>query len=282
MTGSIAEKLQRVEELYEVEVDDGMGLPTGLLRHAVLNSIPLTELVKFFIEEGSYFKADSANLCKRLSQEKDTQKIYDQVFEALKESTYLKRQRLRQLLEVMIPGLDEFRQLEYITHLLSSNYIYEQISAAELAEKVWNKDIQSQLINAYHRSGHHKLLAVVIIHADEEQALQLIREYWTDWVPKALIVKFLSRLKGRSVEELDFVRTIDPANYIALLRHAKGSISNEKLMECYYAIEVKTRPFALWNIGHLGKWELIEKETGNFLNDPTGTFRGFSDHLFEK
>ncbi|CAM4212506.1 hypothetical protein SAMN06265348_10632 [Pedobacter westerhofensis] len=141
MTGSIAEKLQRVEELYEVDVDDQIGLPTGLLRHAVLNTIHLIELVKFFIEEGSYFKAVSANLCKRLSREKNTEKIYDQVFEAFKESTYLKRQRLRQILEVMIPGLDEFRQLEYITHLLSSNYIYEQISATELAEKVWSKDI---------------------------------------------------------------------------------------------------------------------------------------------
>jgi len=179
MTGSIAEKLQRVEELYEVEMEDYIGLPTGLLRHAVLNSIPLTELVTSFIVEGSYFKAVSANLRKRLSQEKDTEDIYDQVFEALKESTYLKRQRLRKLLEVMIPRLDEFRQLEYMTHLLSSNYIYEHISAAEMAEKVWNKDIQSLLLNAYHRSRHYKLLAVVIINADDNQALELIREYWT-------------------------------------------------------------------------------------------------------
>jgi len=282
MTGSIAEKLQRVEELYEVEMEDYIGLPTGLLRHAVLNSVPLTELVRFFIEEGSHFKVVSANICKRLSQEKDTQKIYHRVFEALKESTYLKRQRLRQLLEVMIPGLDEFRQLEYITHLLSSNYIYEQITAAELAEKVWSKDIQSLLLNAYYRSRHYKLLAVVILSVDDDQALELIREYWTGRVPKALIVKFLVRLKGRSVEELDFVRTVDPANYIALLRHASGTISDEKLLECYYTIEVKTRPFALWSIGHLGRWNLIEKETGNFLNDPTGTFPGFSDHLFEK
>jgi len=90
------------------------------------------------------------------------------------------------------------------------------------------------------------------------------------------------RLKGRSVEELDFVRTVDPANYITLLRHALGSINDEKTIECYYSIEEKSRPFALWNLGHLGKWELIEKETSNFLNDPTGTFPGFSDHLFEK
>lgn len=168
-----------MEELYEVEMEDYIGLPTGLLRHAVLNSIPLTELVTSFIVEGSYFKAVSANLRKRLSQEKDTEDIYDQVFEALKESTYLKRQRLRKLLEVMIPRLDEFRQLEYMTHLLSSNYIYEHISAAEMAEKVWNKDIQSLLLNAYHRSRHYKLLAVVIINADDNQALELIREYWT-------------------------------------------------------------------------------------------------------
>ncbi|CAM4212453.1 hypothetical protein SAMN06265348_10633 [Pedobacter westerhofensis] len=123
---------------------------------------------------------------------------------------------------------------------------------------------------------------MVILSVDDDQALELIREYWTGRVRKALIVKFLVRLKGRSVEELDFVRTVDPANYIVLLRHASGTISDVELLECYYTIEVKTRPFALWSIGHLGRWDLIEKETGNFLNDPTGTFPGFSDHLFEK
>ncbi len=76
MKGSIEEKLQRVAELDEVDMEDHVNLPIGLLRHAVLNTIPLFELVRFFIAEGSHNKSISSNLRKRLREEKDCRKIY--------------------------------------------------------------------------------------------------------------------------------------------------------------------------------------------------------------
>ncbi len=204
------------------------------------------------------------------------------MLERVKVSNYLTRQRLRQLLEVMIPWLDAYRQLDYISYFLSSSYIYEQLSAIELAEKVWNEEIQQVLLDAYKNAQNHRILSVIILHTDAQHAIELIKEQWIVGIPKALIVKFMSRLKGRTVEELDFLTSVDPANYIALLRHSKGNIDDKTLQECYYRIPKKSRPFALWNLGHLGKWDLIEGETGNFLSNPSDAFLGFSDNLFEK
>lgn len=276
----IEEKLEMLDELAEIEGAGYHDLPIGLVRHAILNSIPLRELVYFFLAEGSNINSVQDNICKRL--EKGAEEIYDQVFNSLKDANYYRRQRFRPILETIIPSLDYERQMEFMTYFISSRYVYERDSAIRLADKMWNEEIHQLFVDIYQKMSEHKILAALIKHVDDEEALSLIKRHWTGSIPKYLVVKLMERLKGRSPEELDFLRGIDPANYIGLLRFATSFPNDELLNNCYQSVPLHSRPFTIWVLGKLGKWDIIEGDIKAFLKEPLTTFSKFSEQRLEK
>jgi hypothetical protein len=282
MKGTINEKLGLLDELAEIESADYIGLPTGLMRHAILNVIPLTELVKFYLKEGAHITSVQSNICKRLEDESELIEIYDLVIEQLKVADYVNRQRFRQILETIVPKLDHGRQMEYMSFFMGSKYIYEQNSAIELADKIWNEEIRQIIAAAYQQRPSDKILAILVNHVDDEEALILVRHRWTGSIPKYLVVRLMERLKGRTLHEIDFLREVDPANYIALLRFSNGLPDEQTLRQCYQQVPQRSRPYAIWVLGRLGKWDIIEPDIKTFLAEPQFTFPGFSEQLFEK
>jgi hypothetical protein len=279
---AITEKLELFDELNELDNQFFIGLPTGLLRHALLYTIDLFELTKFYIHEGSQLRSVSDNICKRLEKLQDCKDIYDYIFDMLKQAEYKDRLRFRRLLDTMVLKIDETRQLEYISYFLGSKYSYEVASAISISGACWNEHIKEMLMKAFLDSPSEKLLCVLVEHVDKDSALSMIQEYWTPDISKRMTVKFMNRLKGSSVKDIDFLKTVDPANFIALLRFSTEQVEDDILRECYVRIPEKKRPFALWNLGVLGRWELIAPEIRQFVEAPTDTFNGFSDNLFEK
>lgn len=282
MKGTIEEKLNLLDELAEIDSEEYRGLPIALLRHAILNVIPLVELVKFYIDGGSHMISIQSNICKRLDDKSELLEIYELVLVRLKEAGYVTRQRFRPILETIIPKLDHSRQMEYMSYFIGSKYIYEQNSAAELADKIWNEEVQLLIACAFKRKSSDKILAVLVKNVDDDDALALIKHYWTGSIPKYMVVRLMERLKGRTSEEIDFLREVDPCNYIALLRFSKSLPDERTLHQCYKNIPMHARPYAIWMLGRLGKWDIIEPDIKAFLEKPESTFPGFSRNIFEK
>ena len=104
---------------------------------------------------------------------------------------------------------------------------------------------------------------------------------WKQGLPKSIKFRFIKRLKGSSIDSLAFLRDIDPGNFLYLLRYSNEQLTDDDLMECYNRIPESYKPFAIWNLGRIGKWELIKPFIESYINDPFNEFKGFSSVIFD-
>lgn len=281
MENSIHEKFELIDRIAEVESLGLLGQPTGLLAHSVLNSIPLNELIRVFHHEAIRGRWVSGNICRRLPDDPNREFHYDYLFEALKEATYLDRLRLRKPIDVLILALSETQQMEYFSYFFRSRYIYERKAAIKLAESIWNPDIQSIFLERYEQYKEIEILASLIRHLDVDALIDLLKTEY-DVLPRYLKGIVVTRLKGTLLEKLTFILTTDPSTFVRLATFVDKKISDNVAMHCYERIPEKQRPFALYNLGLLGKWDLVRPQIEKYLEDPGNAFLGFSELLFER
>lgn len=281
MANDFIAKFKLIDKLSDVYRLNLLGLPTWLLTHAVLNTIELSELVYYYIHEEPAYTALSRNILKRLSEYKGKTAIYDAIFEQLKTSSYVNRLRFRKLMDAVIESLDETRQQEYFTFFYNSSYRLELRAAIKMTGMIWSKDLGNRFLENYYQTGNPDLLVVLIANLEKDQFKQLATRIWKAGLSNYLKTKLINRVKGWPLLDLEFVRQADPGNFIVLVRHSSETVDDMVLLDCYNRIPKAYHPFALWNLGRMGKWELIKKPIEEFIEKPTATFPGFDSTMFE-
>lgn len=281
MKDATEEKFELISQIQEIDFMDYMGRPTGLLAHAILNTIDIFELVKIYINTGLNNNLIESNILKRLPEGDQCIQIYEYVFEVLKISEYRKRFRLREILEALVVDLDETLQLEFFSYFYNSGYIYEFNASLTIAKLVWSEQIQEVLIREFEKSLNTKILLVLMDHVNEELIFELIKLVWTASTSNKLKARFVSKFKGAKLSDILFLMEVDPGNFLVLLRFSECKVDDQLLIECYNRVPEKYKPFAIWNLGKLGKWNLIKPHIEEYVDNPMGVFANFSDVNFD-
>jgi hypothetical protein len=270
-----------INQLSDVQSQDLTGKPTGLLIHAILNTIDLFDLVKFYIHEIPDNQTISRNILKRLPAYSEPNEVYDYVFEQLRMSSYVNRLRFRKILDILIEIVDETRQQEYFTFFSNSNYRYEIKAAIKITGMIWSDELATRFLRNYKETGNSDILEVLIANLEHDQFITLAKSVWTQELPNYLKPKLINRVKGWPLQDVEFVKYSDPGNFIVLARYLNEAIEDEILLDCFDRTPEKYKPFAIWNLGRLGKWQLIIDPIRQFIQDPDNTFVGFSATIFE-
>src|SRR5690606_22295194 len=104
---------------------------------------------------------------------------------------------------------------------------------------------------------------------------------WTASTSNKLKARFVRKFKGAKLSDILFLMEVDPGNFLVLLRFSGSEVADELLIECYNRVSEKYKPFAIWSLGKLGKWNLIKPHIEEYVDNPLGVFANFSDVNFE-
>ncbi|GAA4789815.1 hypothetical protein GCM10023231_17230 [Olivibacter ginsenosidimutans] len=280
---SIDEKLVLLRELEEIRYSGYIGLPTGLLAHAVLNTIDLFELVKMYINQLYEEKIIADNILKRLQEDSQRVAIFDYVFDHIRENqNYTNRLRFKKLLMYLLDEMDDERIMEFFSYFYRSRYVYEVRTALDVARRFWSPKMQEIVLNDYLETLDNDRLLVLIDCADNDVFMEIVKNRWTEKdIPTYLKVRFIKRLRGLGISDFLFLREIDPNNFLGLLLFCKEPIDKKMVAECYNRVEDKYKPFAIWTVAKLGYWDIVKPSIKSYIQKPENKYPGFSSIMFD-
>jgi len=275
------EKFELIDELTALYSDRQVWEPIALLRHSIVNTIGLSELVKIYIHQYSGNKLLERNIIKRLPDYENRLELYEYIFNELKQSTYINRLCLRKMLDIIFTHLDNNYKHEYFLYFYNSKYLYEIRSALKIVDSIWDKSIQTMLLYDYYNTSNLDILSVLIRKFDSQYVFEFAKSTWTSDLPNYIKRQFANRLKGASLENISFINEFDPNTFLFIAKFSNEAISDEMALDCYNRIPKRHRPFAIYNLGRMGKWNLIKPLVQNYISNPDNEFDGFSEVMFE-
>ncbi|MFC3563154.1 hypothetical protein [Pedobacter jamesrossensis] len=282
MSNILNEKFELIAQLYEIDSMELIGMPTIILEHSVLNTVDLFELTKIYLHREPHNKLIVSNILKRFSGNNQCVLIYDYVFDTLKSAGYTNRLRYRKILEHILVDLDETYKLEFFSYFFRSKYVYEIKGALKIARLVWNMDLETMLVDNYAKTKNIDVLITLIDMSNSGEVYNFIKNAWTIKTPNYLKAKFVGKLRdGAELKNILFLKDIDPGNFLSLLKFTSENIDDKMLMECYENVPEKYKPFAIWNLSRLGKWNLIKPLILEYASNPLRKFQGFSETSFD-
>lgn len=276
------DKFQLLSQLKEIQTADYLGLPTGLIAHAILNTIDTVELVKIYVNGKSDDLWVMRNIIRRLPDSNQKEIIYEYVFNQLQSANYVNRLRLKKILETLLPYLEDIYKLEFFSYFYRSHYKIEFRAAIQYTPNIWTKEIQDILLLSYEKSKNPYVLQVLINNIDVDLLPGFAKQVWSVGFPRSFKQSLIERLKGMPYDAISFLQDIDPANFLTLAYYTKQKIDDKILMNCYKHIPERLKPFGIWSLGKLDKWKMIKKDIQKFIDQPLGTFEGFSDVILER
>ncbi|MGY4384942.1 hypothetical protein ACVWYN_001978 [Pedobacter sp. UYP24] len=282
MSNTLNEKFELMAQLYEIDSMEMIGMPTILLEHSVLNTVDLFELTKIYLHREPYNHLIVSNILKRISGSNQSVLIYDYVFETLKLAGYTNRLRYRKIMEYILVDLDETYKLEFFSYFFRSKYVYEIKGALKIARLVWSIDLETMLLDNYAKTKNIDVLITLIDMSNNREIYNLIKNAWAIDTPNFLKAIFVGKLRdGAELKNILFLKRIDPGNFLSLLKFTHNTVDDQVLMECYENVPEKYKPFAIWNLSRLGKWNLIKPLILEYASNPLIKFQGFSETSFD-
>jgi hypothetical protein len=152
--------------------------------------------------------------------------------------------------------------------LIHSDRKYDRNRANEVADLIWNDEIEGLLIDNFHKYKDEYSLLPLINNLKEENLCQLIENYWTSEFPtqriKSNIVKKISKL---DIEYFPFLKERDILFYIQVLNIKKIKISDLEINKLLNTVNEDNKYYLIWTIGMTGEWKLITKYIGILINN---------------
>lgn len=175
---------------------------------------------------------------------------------------------IRTFLSQFIRTLSTKTIQQYFDLLIHSDRKYDRHRANEVADLIWNDEIEGLLIDNFHKYKDEYSLLPLINNLKEENLCQLIENYWTSEFPtqriKSNIVKKISKL---DIEYFPFLKERDILFYIQVLNIKKIKISDLEINKLLNTVNEDNKYYLIWTIGMTGEWKLITKYIGILINN---------------
>ncbi|MCE1164477.1 MAG: hypothetical protein LWX07_03635 [Bacteroidetes bacterium] len=168
------------------------------------------------------------------------------------------RVKLRILLSGFIRSLPKRTIKRYFNLLINSERKFDRRRANEVADLIWDNEIEKHLINNFKKYEDDFSLLPLINNLSEDKLCSLINCYWENNFPsprnKNDIIKKISKL---DIDKLIFLREKDVAFYILALNTKKKIISDKEITRILPNINENNQIYFLWSISLANNWSRL-------------------------
>lgn len=257
-----------IYKLQEKKEDDiSLEQPYDILIHCVLNTIELRDLVSTYITETINETRASiySNIEKRVKYYNESEKLYDDLKLQIEgEVNYIKSQRIRKILKLLLQTLDDSYKKDFFTTFFHSRYSNDRKSALDYASYS-KENINSPLLNEYLRSGNSKYLRPLLKKKEVEFLAENVQTIWDDELPFYYKKQIIELIVEKHTDKLNFLKKDEYDLYLMALL-ISNKITPEQVIKHLKKIKMSRRHFAIFNISKSVKFEIIESEIQQYIS----------------
>lgn len=262
------QQINLLTQLIEKRNDIFLGGNYNLLIHSVLNTIPLSNLIQYYltVPNNDLKNSVESNLLKRIEAYKYSSKVYSKLHKELIDCDYSKRQRIRIILYALLPNLKKIYYEDFFETFYNSKYRNDVKYALKIYEYVANPKRDNILLEDYNQTDNESCLRSLLVYGNEDILAKNIEKIWSKNPSEYLKNRLVRRLMSNHIEKLEFIEQINPEHFLYVLCNSKKEIEEETLINCYNEISDESKHFAIFNLSKTGKWKLVENIIKRYIS----------------
>lgn len=260
-------KIEYVEILLIKRNDVFLGGSYNLIIHSILNTIDINDLIDYYLPlpDSELKKSIESNIYKRVVLIVKADSLYDRLYKLLQNANYNQRQRIRKILMLLLPILDNVYRKDFFNNFYNSKYSNDVSSALKICSEIWDNDLNKLILNDYMKTNKEIYLKAFIEHGDIEIILLHLKEIWELKPRNYIKIDIIRKLSKKHIDKLEFIRHIEPEKYLLAISLSDKKFENESLVDCFNDIPEDLKPFGILSLSRLNKWELIEEELKKYV-----------------
>lgn len=238
-----------------------MDPPFDILIHAVLNTISLNSLIRYYINMDDTDLKNSvlSNISKRLLAVRSPKKTYALFYPMLKGSTYIKRQRIRNILFTLLPLLSKLYYEDYFNTFYYSKYSNDRKSAISIYSEIAHPRHHNAILSDYFNTGNSIYLNALINDKAVDLLAAAIEDIWNTDPHSYLKRMLILLLYPKNSARLAFIELKDPHHFL-FLKCSLQNVTAESLIRTYSEVPFAQKHFSLYNMSSKVTLEFLEAE----------------------
>ncbi|MCW0481092.1 hypothetical protein [Gaoshiqia sediminis] len=260
-------KIEYIENLLIKRDDAFLGGSYNLIIHSILNTIDLAELIDFYLllPDSELKKSIESNIYKRVGLTVKADGLYDRLYKLLQNANYNQRQRIRKILMLLLPLLDNIYRRDFFNNFYNSMYSNDISSALTICSEIWDTDLNTQILNDYLKTKKEMYLKAFLVHGEIENLLPHLKQIWKFEPTNYVKIDIIRKLSKKHIDKLEFIRNVEPEKYLLAMSLSDKEFDNESLIDCLNDIPEDLKPFGILSLSRMNKWELIEEEIKKYV-----------------
>lgn len=261
-TSSI-KKLQYIEDYFFNHVDENLSF---VVLHSLFNCISEIELQVLYFEYAKYDhrlkKTIESYIVKRTTNEpkRSFENVALTLLHKYSDGDDYTQVTTRKFLSQFIRSLSTKTIRLYFDQLIYSTRKFDRHRANQVADLIWNDEIEGCLIDNFHKYQDEYSLFPLIENLDEQSLCLIIENYWTKEFPSARIKsKIVKKISKLDIDFVSFLKDLDISFYIQILNLKKIKISDSLIKELIKTVNEENKYYLIWTIGMSGNWKQITK-----------------------
>lgn len=254
-------KLQKTK--YECQTFEH---PYDILIHAVLNTIDYQSLVKLYINDDERNLRSSlfSNIEKRSTQEYGFEEVYEFLkFDLESGVDFRKSQRIRKVLELLVPELDEIYREDFFRTFFYSKYSADKASSVKYLGDITD-EIKEKLMSEYLSSGNLVFLTPLLKPEYSDLLAECVEGIWDSHIFFSTKRRLIDILAKTHLTSLKFLEKIEYDLYLVSLLISK-QITPDLAVKQLKKVEKEKRHFALYNISKEVDFQNLEQEINKYV-----------------
>jgi len=260
-------KIEYIETLLSKRDCLGLGGPYNLIIHSILNTFDLGELIDFYLllPDSELKKSIESNIYKRIGLTLKADSLYNRLYNLLQNVNYNQRQRIRKILMLLLPLLDNIYRKDFFNTFNNSKYSNDVSSALKICSEIWDTDLNTLILNDYLKTKKEMYFKAFLNHGEIESLLPNLEKIWKFEPRNYLKTNIIRKLSKKYIDKFEFIRLVEPEKYLFAMSLSDKDFDNESLVDCLNDISEDLKPFGILSLSRLNKWELIEEEIKKYV-----------------
>ena len=258
-------KLEFIENYFYEHYNDDFFY---VVLHSLFNCISDNELKVLYFENAkgnpTLKKTIESYIVKRTTNEprRQFENIAKTLLSIYSEEEFQTQVTIRTFLSQFIRTLSKETVKHYFDLLIHSDKKYDRHRANQVADLIWNDEIEEYLTGNFNKYKDEYSLLPLIDNLDESKLCVLIENYWTQDFPSArLKSSIVKRIAKLDTEYLTFLKERDISFYIQALNIKKTRITEDEIKQLLKSATEENKYYLIWSLGMTGDW----KETIKYI-----------------
>jgi hypothetical protein len=256
-------KLEFIENYFYDHFNDDFFY---IVLHSLFNCISDNELKVLYFENAKgnpvLKKTIESYIVKRTTNEPKRQfeNIAKTLLSIYSEEEYQTKLTIRTFLSQFIRTLSNETVRQYFYLLVHSEKKYDRHRANQVADLIWDDEIEELLIENFNKYKDEYSLLPLIDNLKESKLCEQVEKYWTqDFPPARLKSSIIKRIAKLELDYLTFLNERDISFYIQVLNIKKIRIKEDEIELLLKSATEENKFYLIWTLGMTGDWEQTKK-----------------------